>query len=88
MSEQPSLLQFPCVFPIKVMGLAADDFDALVYSLVLRHAPQLAENAIRTRPSSGGKYLAVTVTLQAESQQQVDAIYRELTGCDRIVMVL
>lgn len=88
MSEQESLLTFPCEFPIKVMGHAADDFDALVFSLVARHVAGLTENAVAVRPSSGGKYLAVTVTLQAESQAQLDAVYRELSGCDRVVMVL
>lgn len=88
MSENESLLTFPCEFPIKVMGLAADDFDALVFGLVSRHVTSLAEHALTTRPSSGGKYVAVTVMLQVESREQLDAVYRELSGCDRIVMVL
>lgn len=88
MSEQESLLSFPCEFPIKVMGHAAENFDALIFSLVARHVPNLTERALTVRPSSGGKYLAVTVTLQAESQAQLDAIYRELSGCERVVMVL
>jgi putative lipoic acid-binding regulatory protein len=83
-----SLLEFPCEFPIKVMGHAAADFDALVVSLVRIHVPELGEGAVRTRTSSGGKYLAVTVTVRVTSQDQLDSIYRELSGHRRVLMVL
>ncbi len=88
MSGQQSALEFPCDFPIKAMGLAADDFDALVVTLVGRHVGNLGEGAISTRPSSNGKYLSVTVVVRAESQAQLDAIYRELTAHQRVLMAL
>lgn len=88
MGERPAALQFPCDFPVKVMGLAGDDFDALVVTLVGRHATDLREGAVNTRPSSNGKYLSVTVTVRAESQAQLDAIYRELTAHERVLMAL
>ncbi|MGD9602842.1 MAG: YbeD family protein [Gammaproteobacteria bacterium] len=83
-----TLLKFPCDFPLKVMGHAADDFDALVVEIVRRHVPSLREGAVQRRPSRQGNYLAVTVTVQAESQQQLDDLYRELSGHARILMVL
>lgn len=86
--ERPTVLQFPCDFPLKVMGRAADDFDALVIEIVLRHVSTLREGAVQTRASREGRYLAVTVTVQAESQQQLDALYRELTAHARVLMVL
>ena len=83
-----SPLQFPCDFPIKVMGKAAEDFDALVVSLVRRHVADLAEGAVQLRPSSGGRYVSVTVTIQATSREQLDNLYRELSAHERVLMVL
>jgi putative lipoic acid-binding regulatory protein len=84
----PPALQFPCDFPLKVMGYAAADFDALVLEIVLRHVSTLREGAVQSRASSQGRYVAVTVLIQAESRQQLDALYRDLTSHARILMVL
>lgn len=88
MSEQDTLLEFPCQFPIKAMGRADGDFEALVVSLVRKHAPDLGEAAIKTRDSQGGKFLSVTVTVTATSRDQLDNIYRELTACEHVLMAL
>jgi len=87
-TSDESPLQFPCAFPIKAMGKADQGFDALVVSIVRRHAPDLGEGAVASRASSGGKYLAVTVTVQARSRMQLDAIYRDLTACEQVLMTL
>ena len=83
-----SPLQFPCTFPIKAMGLASDTFDAVVVGIVRRHAPDLGEAAVTVRPSAGGKYLAVTVTIVATSRAQLDAIYHELVACEQVLVAL
>ena len=83
-----SLLVFPCDFPIKVFGLNQDGLEALVTGLVRRHAPDMAEDSVSSRHSGGGKYAAVTVTVKAQSQAQLDAIYQELTACPAIIMAL
>lgn len=85
-NESP--LTFPCDFPIKVMGECSDEFEALVVTLVRRHAPDLGEGAIRTRASEGGRYVSITATVRATSRTQLDAIYRELTACEAVLMVL
>lgn len=87
-AEQESALTFPCQFPIKAMGLATGDFDALVVTLVRRHSPDLLEGAVRTRLSRAGKYMSVTVTIEARSRVQLDDIYRELTAHERVLMAL
>ena len=86
MSE--TLLKFPCAFPIKAMGRSEPGFDDLVVEIVRRHAPDLREGAVKTRPSRQGKWLSVTVTIQATSKQQLDAIYQALSDHDKIVMCL
>jgi putative lipoic acid-binding regulatory protein len=81
-------MEFPCSFPIKAMGLGNDDFDILVVGIVRKHAPDLAEGAVTTRFSRGGKYVAVTVTIMAKCQAQLDAIYTDLSRHERVVMAL
>jgi putative lipoic acid-binding regulatory protein len=86
--ENQTLLEFPCEFSVKAMGLTADDFDALVFEIVSRHVPNLSEGAVRSRPSKGGKYTSITVTFEATSKEQLDAIYYALTDHERILMSL
>jgi putative lipoic acid-binding regulatory protein len=86
--QDEQLMEFPCDFAIKAMGLATDDFDALVVSLIRPHVSDLKEGAVRTRPSKAGKYISVTVTFQAESREQLDNIYRSVTAHERVLMAL
>lgn len=87
-TEPESLLTFPCEFPIKAMGKASATFEAQVINIVRRHAPDLGDDAIARRPSQGGNYLAITLTLQATSRAQIDAIYQDLTACSEVLMAL
>jgi uncharacterized protein len=89
MSEtEETLLEFPCDYLLKVMGRAEPGFDSLVVELVRKHVPDLREGAVSTRPSKGGKWISVTVTLRAESKSQLDAIYLDLTAHEKVVMAL
>ena len=83
-----TLLEFPCQFPIKAMGRDDGAFETLVVEIVRKHAPDLTETAIQTRPSKAGNYLSVTVTVCATSRQQLDNIYLELTACEQVLMAL
>lgn len=83
-----TLLEFPCQFPIKVMGKSNLEFDLLVIEIVRRHAPDLPDHAVKTRPSKGANFLAVTVTVNATSKEQLDAIYRDLSSHPQVLMAL
>ena len=83
-----SLFKFPCEFPIKAIGRRKDDLDAIVFSIVHRHAPDLSEAAIRSRSSKQGNYVSLTITVMATSREQLDLIYQDLTACEHIMMVL
>jgi hypothetical protein len=83
-----TLLQFPCSVPVKVMGLAGDEFIIAVLAIVRRHCPDFSDTALSERCSSGGRYLALTCEVQAKSREQMDALYRELSACDRVLMAL
>jgi len=87
-TNQPSPLSFPCRFPIKAMGLAEADLPTLVTAIARRHAPDLDDDQTRVRPSSNGRYVSVTVVIEAVSQEQLDAIYRELSADERILVSL
>ncbi|MBE0510364.1 MAG: DUF493 domain-containing protein [Chromatiales bacterium] len=83
-----TLLAFPCDFPIKAMGRDDGEFEIRVIDIVRRHAPDLHEAAIQSRPSKSGNYLSVTVTVRAHSREQLDNIYLELTACEQVLMAL
>ena len=86
--ERKTLLEFPCDFPIKIMGARVDDFAQTVLEVVLRHAPDFDAGAMQMRPSSTGNYLAITCTVNATSQAQLDALYRELSSHPMVKVVL
>lgn len=88
MQQRDTLIEFPCNFPIKVLGSAADDFDALVVSIVRKQFPDLREGAVSSKESRQGRYISITVTVQADSQEQLDRLYAELGAHEKILMVL
>ena len=87
MTEE-SLLEFPCDFPIKIMGRESDEFQALARSLVEKHTGPLADERIVSALSRNSAFVSVTVTVVAQSQQQLDDIYREVTSNDDVLMAL
>ena len=86
--NRTTLLEFPCDFPIKVMGARVDAFAQAVVEVVLRHAPDFDPASVEMRPSSKGSYLALTCTIRAVSQPQLDALYRELSSHPLVKVVL
>jgi putative lipoic acid-binding regulatory protein len=82
------LLEFPTEFPLKAIGTGPDDFESLVLDIVRKHVANLPAGSTTARLSGAGHYLAVTVTFTAESQEQLDALYTELTAQPRVKMLL
>lgn len=83
-----SLLAFPCDFPIKIMGPTQPGFARAVMEVVLRHAPDFDASRMEMKSSKKGKYLSLTCTVRAVSQEQLDALYRDLCDHPMVVMVL
>lgn len=83
-----TLLEFPCDFPIKVMGKAEDGFAQAVAAVVLKHAPDFDVAKMEMRPSKAGNYLSLTCTIRATSKPQLDSLYRELSGHPMVKVVL
>jgi len=87
MSEE-SAIEFPCQFPIKMMGRDNPEFRATVRVLIENHMGPIAEEAIQVNLSGKGNFVSVTITITATSQQQLDDIYRDVSGHDDVLMAL
>ena len=81
-------LKFPTEFPIKVMGRRDSDLQALTRAIIERHTGPLGDERLKVRTSGDGNFLALTYTITAQSRDQLDAIYRELTACKTVLMAL
>ncbi|MEO5860892.1 MAG: DUF493 domain-containing protein [Burkholderiales bacterium] len=86
--SRETLLEFPCEFPIKIMGLTRDDFAQTVLEIVIRHAPDFDGATMEMRSSSNAKYLSLTCTINATSKTQLDNLYRELSKHEMVKIVL
>ena len=80
--------QFPCDFQIKAMGIDDGRFHEIVIEIIGRHCNTIREDSIRTRSSRGGKYVSVSVVIEASSREQLDAIYDDLTTHEKVLMRL
>lgn len=83
-----SLIEYPSDFPIKIMGAMQDQFAQTMVELVTLHDPEFHAGKLEMRPSSGGNYLALTVTVRATSREQLDNLYRALSSHPMVKVVL
>jgi len=81
-------IKFPTLYPIKVVGTAAEDFRDYVVAVMERHAGTLLEEHIDVRPSSNGRFLSVRVTIMATGTDQLQAIFAELKASGRVHIVI
>ncbi|MFT5502184.1 MAG: putative lipoic acid-binding regulatory protein [Woeseiaceae bacterium] len=87
-TEKESLLEFPCSFPVKVMGRDQESFRRIAVEIVARHAGKLAEDAVTESSSRKGNFLSITITIQAKSQDQLDKLYNDLSSHEEILVAL
>lgn len=83
-----ALIDYPEQFPLKVLGRQGEDFEDMVLQLVRARCPQAETITLSKRRSSGGKYIALTLTFTAYSQLQIEEIYQDLYDCSAVVMTL
>lgn len=88
MTERKTLLEFPCEFTIKAFGKPGVEFEGEVISIINQHVSKLSEGAVKTNDSKSKKYLCMSITFTAESQQQLDNIYQKLSASPLVVMAL
>ena len=88
MTTESSLIEYPCDFPIKIMGRTEPGFAQTIVELVKRHAPELDSRNVEMRLSKKNRYLSITCTIRATSREQLDELYRELCDHPAVLMVL
>ena len=85
---EQSLIEYPSQFPIKVMGAHVDGFLEAIVSVARQFDPAFDAATVEQRPSKGGNYLGLTITVTATSREQLDELYRTLTTHPMVKMVL
>ena len=85
---EQSLIQYPSAFPIKVMGVHVDGFLEAIVSVARQFDPGFDPATVEQRPSKGGKYLGLTITVTATSREQLDELYRTLSTHPMVKVVL
>jgi putative lipoic acid-binding regulatory protein len=88
MSDLDSIIEYPLEFPVKVMGLNRPEFVPAMTAIFLRHAPDFDQSTIVVRESREAKYLSLTMSINAVSREQLDALYRELSDHPLVTMAL
>lgn len=86
--DKPSLIEFPCHFPIKVMGKNVPEFSQVICDLLLSMNPGFDVAGVEMRPSSKGNYISLTCSVHVNSQDELDDIYRALSGHELVSVVL
>jgi putative lipoic acid-binding regulatory protein len=83
-----SLIDYPCDFPIKIMGAMQETFAQTMVDVVISHDPEFHAGKLEMRPSTKGNYLSLTVTVRATSREQLDNLYRALSSHPMVKIVL
>ncbi|QKV54614.1 YbeD family protein [Comamonas antarctica] len=87
-ARKDSLIEYPSLFPIKVMGVQHEHLVSSITAIARRFDPTFDASTVELRPSSTGKYLGVTITVTATSREQLDDLYRALTSAPQVKVVL
>ena len=85
---QKSLIEFPCEFPVKIIGIHSALFIEDIQKITKKHFLNFSEDKLSLKPSQKNNYLAITVTVLAQNQEMLDDFYREITQHAMVKMVL
>lgn len=85
---QAPKIEFPCQYPIKVIGTAGHDFAEVICEVVERHAPGVDTTTIDVKDSKNGRFLSLRLVITATGQEQLEALHRDLKATGRVHMVL
>lgn len=83
------VMEFPCDFPIKVVGRNEEQFALQIGEIALRHDENFSpENQLDFKYSNGGKYQSLTLKFRAQSKEHIDALYQDLKACELVLWAL
>ena len=86
--EEPPKIEFPCDYPIKVMGRQVPHFESVVIEIFERHDPALVRERISRRSSREGTFISLTVFITATGRAQLEALHRDLMSTGLVQMVI
>ena len=86
--DEESLIEFPCEFPIKVMGPAIPKFHAAIEKIALAHDADFDNKKTTQNISKTGKYVSLTLKINAKDKPQLDAIYKDFTDHELVLWAL
>jgi putative lipoic acid-binding regulatory protein len=87
MTEE-SVIEFPCEFPVKMMGRNSAEFRATARTLIQKHAGEVGDGAVKESLSRNERFVSITITITATSQQQLDNIYQDVSDHEDVLMAL
>ena len=88
MIDNAELIEYPCDFPLKILGHTQAGFAQSILAVVKKHAPEFDGAKMEMKTSKRGKYLSLTCEIRATSREQLDGLYQELCDHPMVVMVL
>ncbi|MBQ14214.1 MAG: DUF493 domain-containing protein [Gammaproteobacteria bacterium] len=86
--EKVPKIEFPCDYPIKVIGHASEEFEAVVLAVFERHTGGVSPQNLKRQPSRKGNYISLTVTIEATGEQQISQIFLDLKAIASVKIVL
>lgn len=89
--EQPPdapRIEFPCDYPIKVMGRSSDAFESIILEVFERHAPGFDQQTITANVSSKATFTSLTITITATGPEQLEALHQDLLATGHVTMVI
>ena len=88
MEQDAPKIEFPCSYPIKVLGRAGQDFETVINGIFEQHAPAFDRNLTQRRPSKAGTFLSLTLVIEATGPEQLEALHKDLMATGRVSMVI
>ncbi len=87
-APKPPKIEFPCDYPIKVLGSSSEAFETIIFEVFERHAPGFERETMTANVSSKGTFTALTITITATGPDQLEALHQDLLATGHVKMVI
>ena len=81
-------IEFPCDYPIKVLGISSDSFEGVILEVFERHAPGFDQETVAAKASRNGTFTSLTITITATGPEQLEALHQDLLATGHVKMVI
>jgi putative lipoic acid-binding regulatory protein len=84
----PPKIEFPCDYPVKVLGVSSDAYESIIFEVFERHAPGFDQETMTVNVSSKGTFTSLTITITATGPEQLEALHQDLLATGHVKMVI